>query len=176
MYRARSVRNILVASGLLIGLGGAESAARAAQGKPAAQVKKEAQKVSNAQLVQAMHILNSVKFTLEKADHDYGGHRVAALRDVKAAHHQLNLALHHHHKKGKPPAVVKGAKPATQPEPQALSDKQLADSIPVLEQTIVFLNNANHDYGGHRANAVRDLHAAIKQLKLALKYRQKKTT
>ena len=88
------------------------------------------------------------------ADHDYGGHRVAAVRekkkDVKKAVQRLRLALNHGRKKPKAGQKKGPGKGPHQPEPQAVSDKQLADSIPVLQQTISVLQNANHDYGGHR--------------------------
>jgi hypothetical protein len=129
---------------------------------------REPQQQSDQQLRQALHTLHSVKKTLQGANHDYGGHRVAAIRDVGAAAHQLRLALHSRKRPG--------GKPSTgprQPEPQALSDAQLAASIPVLRNAITLLQNANHDYGGHRAKAVTDLHKAIKQLEKALAFSQK---
>ena len=55
-----------------------------------------------------------------------------------------------------------------------ISDQQLAGSIPVLQQTITLLREANHDYGGHRAKAVTDLQKAIRQLEKALDYSKKK--
>ena len=55
--------------------------------------KREPQRVSNAQLHEALHVLQVTKKTLEGADHDYGGHRVAAVRDIGAAIQQLKTAL-----------------------------------------------------------------------------------
>lgn len=55
-----------------------------------------------------------------------------------------------------------------------MSDAQLTASIPVLEQTVTLLKMANHDYGGHRGQAVTDLEAAVRQLKAALKYSKEK--
>jgi hypothetical protein len=137
----------------------------------------EPQSVSNKQLRDALHTLHSVKKTLEAADHDYGGHKAAAIRDVSAAAHQLKLALEHVHKK-KPTGTVKpgkrpGQKGQSQPEPQVLSDMQLANSVPVLKTTIDVLNQADHDYGGHRAKAVTDLQAAIVQLDKAIAFSKK---
>lgn len=154
--------SIVLAGGLLavIGLG------------QAAGAPKEPQKLSNAQLRQAIHTLQAIKITLEKADHDYGGHRVAAVKDIKAAQHQLRLALGAVSKK-KPPVKGKGKTNPT-PEPQALSDAQLAEAVGFLNQTIQLLKMADHDYGGHRAAAVRDLGRAVHQLNLALKFRKGK--
>ena len=50
---------------------------------------------------------------------------------------------------------------------QKLTPQQLAAKIPQLEQTLKTLKGADHDYGGHRAAAVRDLEATIKQAKEA---------
>jgi hypothetical protein len=140
------------------------------------------QKVSNMELVQALQTLQSIKKTLEGADHDYGGHRADAVRDIGKAEKQLRQALHAVHKHPNPMAGTgKGAgatggggKGNPHPEPQALSNAQLAASIPALEQVVVFLQKADHDYGGHRAAAVTDLNAAIAQLGKALKFAQEK--
>ncbi len=128
-----------------------------------AAMKKQAQGASNQQLMAAIQTLQSVKLTLEKADHDYGGHRAAAVKDIAKAEQQLLRALHAHQKlgnAGKVPAMG---------EPQALSNAQLAQTIPVLSNTITLLGSANHDYGGHRQKAIQDLQAAINQLQVALK-------
>ena len=151
-------------------------------GEAAAQLKKggkgnQPRVVSNQELHHAIGVLRSAKRTLEKADHDYGGHRVAAIRDINKAIHQLQLTVKHGHKKGtgtkKGTGVKKGprtGKGPRQPEPQAVSDAQLAQSIPVLKKTNTGLQHTKHDYGGHRARAVSDLRAAVHQLETALKY------
>ncbi|HMF19263.1 MAG TPA: hypothetical protein VKE98_18800 [Gemmataceae bacterium] len=131
---------------------------------------KEPQAISNAQLRQALNVLQSIKLTLKGADHDYGGHRVKAIADISKAQNQLNLAL-----KNAPKKKGKGkGKSNPLPEPQALSDAQLLESMVFLKETVQLLGKANHDYGGHRAAAVEDLHRAIRQLDLALKFRKGK--
>jgi hypothetical protein len=133
---------------------------------------KEPQKISDAHLVQAIEALQSVKVTLEKADHDYGGHRAAAVRDIGAAEHQLKLALAHVHKHNK--IDTKTNDKSSSREPQALSDAQLAGSVPVLKASLGVIEKADHDYGGHRANAIRDLKAAIVQIEKALEFSKEK--
>jgi len=138
-------------------------------------VKPERQATSNQQLAKALHVLQWVKKTLEGADHDYGGHRADAVKAVGAAHHQLKLALEFVQKgagAGKPAAGT--GKPAAGSEPQAISNMELKDAIPVLKATITLLQKADHDYGGHRADAVRDLEAAVKELEKALEFVKKK--
>jgi hypothetical protein len=131
----------------------------------------ESQKVSNHQLSEAIHILNSVKKTLESADHDYGGHRAAAVKDIGQAEKQLREALHAHHKTAKTttPKTGTGNK-NPHPEPQKLSDAELAGAVPVLQATVTFLQGADHDYGGHKEKAIKDLNAAITQIGKALKF------
>lgn len=147
---------VLLAGGFLAISGFAEARA----------VQKEPQGLSNAQLVQALHNLHAIKLTLEAANHDYGGHRVKAIADITKAQKQLRLAL-----KSVPKGKGKG-KAKSLGEPQALSDAQLLEAVGYLKQTEQLLAKANHDYGGHRAAAVRDLHQAIRQLELALKFRK----
>jgi hypothetical protein len=133
-----------------------------------AQKEKESQAQSNEQLFKALNVLHTTKLILEGADHDYGGHRAEAVKSIGAAQHQLRLALGLKGG-GKGEKKVKGGH-----EPQVISNLQLAEAIPVLKQTVTVLKEANHDYNGHRANAVRDLHEAVHQLEAALKYEKKK--
>jgi hypothetical protein len=157
----------------LVALGGLALAGVSAAAEKA---KPEPQAASNHQLVEAMHVLQATKKTLEAADHDYGGHRADAVKAIGAAHHQLKLALEFVHK-GKADGTGKLAggtgKPAGNSEPQKISDMQLADAIPILKTTVRVLQKADHDYGGHRADAVRDLEGAIKELEKALEFVKK---
>jgi hypothetical protein len=146
---------------------------------PGNGAKREPQAVSNAQLREGLHVLQTTKKMLEGADHDYGGHRVAAIRAIGVAERQLTRALHWQHKGAAPGGKVgpgvggSGAGRGKQPEPQGISNLQLADAIVILERTRGVLEMADHDYGGHRAAAVRDIGGAIRQLKVALKYEKK---
>jgi hypothetical protein len=138
----------------------------------------EPQKVSNAQLREALHVLRVTKKTLQGADHDYGGHRVNALKAITAAEKQLKLALESQTKNRKPANPGKGGgAPANprrgEPEPQDISNLQLRESIVILKKTVELLEGANHDYGGHRVQAIKDLNGAIEQLHLALRYERK---
>jgi hypothetical protein len=141
--------------------------------------KPEPQRLSNAQLREGLTTLQATKKMLQSADHDYGGHRVAAIKAIDAAEHQLRLALKSQHKgkavSGK--AVNKTGKigkgNGKNREPQNISNLQLADAIVILERTRLLLEKADHDYGGHRAAAVRDLGVAIQQLKAALRFEKK---
>ena len=132
----------------------------------AAKKKPEPQAVSNLQLHEVHHLLQSIKITLEKADHDYGGHRAAAVHSIGEAEHQIKLALPHHKGKG----GKTGGKVKSSDELQSLSDAQLLASIAPLKGSIGILQQADHDYGGHREHAIRDIRTAIVDLEKALVY------
>ena len=135
--------------------------------KPVGAKMPESQKTSDQQLVQAYRILRSINKTLIMGDHDYGGHRAKAVRDVGKAEKQLQKALEF---QGKKAPGGKAVMPAWHPEPQKFSNAELASKIPVLHRTIALLEKADHDYGGHRVQAVADLRVAVMQLEIALKY------
>ena len=48
---------------------------------------------------------------------------------------------------------------------------RIAAAIRELEEAIRYLEAAPHNFGGHKADAIRDARAAIRQLRLALAYR-----
>jgi hypothetical protein len=48
---------------------------------------------------------------------------------------------------------------------------RIAVAIRDLEDAIRYMEAAPHDFGGHKAAAIRDSRAAVAQLKLALAYR-----
>ncbi len=47
----------------------------------------------------------------------------------------------------------------------------IAKAIHELEDAIAYLEAAPHDFGGHKAAAIRDSRAAIEQLRRAMAYR-----
>ena len=54
--------------------------------------------------------------------------------------------------------------PATERHPA------IRHAIVALQAARVYLKNANHDFGGHRADALVQVDKAVEQLKLALQY------
>ena len=50
---------------------------------------------------------------------------------------------------------------------------KIRQAIHALEQAKDDLQHADHDFGGHRADALRECDEAIRQLKLALQYDKK---
>jgi hypothetical protein len=54
---------------------------------------------------------------------------------------------------------------------EAIEHPRIATAIRELEEAIRYLEAAPHDFGGHKAAAIRDARAAVVQLRLALAYR-----
>jgi hypothetical protein len=51
---------------------------------------------------------------------------------------------------------------------------RIAAAIRELREAVAYMRAAPHDFGGHKADAIRDSEAAIRQLELALAYRAEK--
>ena len=45
------------------------------------------------QIAAALHALDGAKQHLQEAAHDFGGHRVDAIRAIDEAHHQLEICM-----------------------------------------------------------------------------------
>jgi hypothetical protein len=103
--------------------------------------------------------LRKIKQLLEKADHDYKGHRLKAVEDISAAIHLLE------HKRGTHPTMASGGKGKSQggKEPQAESDKQLREALRALEDVHKQLSAEHHK------QAAQLVLKAMGQLKEALK-------
>jgi len=56
---------------------------------------------------------------------------------------------------------------------EASEHPRIKKAIHEMEDAIDYMEKAPHDFGGHKADAIRDTKAAIKSLKLALEYRAK---
>lgn len=65
----------------------------AAQTKPAAKLKRVQMKEQHPEISAAMMHLKEAKQNLEHAAHDFGGHRVTALKHVNEALEECRLAL-----------------------------------------------------------------------------------
>ena len=94
----------------------------------------------------ALATLDAAYSTLAQADHDYKGHRVRAMEQIKHAVHALG---------GKISGNGKGH------EAQATSDAQLRTALNLLEQA----------RSGVTGRASKHLNAAINQIQIALKIR-----
>ena len=72
--------------------------------------------------------------------------------------------------------ITASAEMATKAEMRAEKSEhpRIAKAIKDLQDAIVYLEKAPHDFGGHKAAAIAASKEAIAQLKLALEYRAEK--
>ncbi len=108
--------------------------------------------------IKELHQINAL---LERADHDYKGHRAAAVKEITKAIHALEANGGQHKKTGVHPHTGK------QHEAQALSDAQLRTAIQGLVAVSQQLQSAGakHPRAG---KAALDVQLAVKQLNMAL--------
>jgi hypothetical protein len=114
--------------------------------------------------------LNATKELLKKANHDYKGHRVAAIKQIRQAVHQLRLEINPRATMNttlaKAPAGNAGKNPNPVKEPQAVSDAQLTKAMNNLGTILNQLNNIR--VTTRRTNAAGNIQNAINELKKAL--------
>jgi hypothetical protein len=152
MLTASNVRMSVGVAGLLLGTLMAAGGARAQAKAPAAAVAR----AQAAALAPVIRELRATKVLLERADHDYKGHRAAAVKDIAVALRALGAHRH------------QGKKPAGNNEPQKLSDDQLRQAV--VRLGVVQSQLANLP-GPGAAKAAVALQAAVKELETALTIR-----
>lgn len=102
----------------------------------------------------AIHTLERAKMALERANHDFGGHRTAALRSVDGALHELHLAAGQEVR-------------AQTPREERLEDREIHRAIVDLERARRDMETAKHDFGGRRAETLRAVDESLRELRLA---------
>ena len=116
----------------------------------------------------AVNALQAARTDLQNAAHDYCGHRVEALGATNAALEQLHQALACDSKRGNSTgAEIEGAAASAEPaigEPHP----NIYRAINALGAAEGDLQNAAHDYCGHRVAALGAVQTALAQLKLAI--------
>ena len=127
--------------------------APAGAGKANAIVQTAFQPIVN-ELVQTRNLLQA-------ADHDYKGHRSAAVKEITKAIHALDANGGQHKKTGVHPHTGKPH------EVQALSDAQLRAAIQALVTVGQQLQSAGAKYP-RAGKAALDVQLAVKQLNMAL--------
>jgi protein-tyrosine-phosphatase len=110
---------------------------------------------------------------LQQDQHDYHGHRVAALADISRARADIASALAYDNSHDRytltAAAMANASAEAAFERSQAGSDRNLNYVRTYLERAIAMLRNDNHDYGGYRVKAIADLEAARDQIGTALR-------
>jgi hypothetical protein len=110
--------------------------------------------------------LKQIRKVLEMADHDYKGHRAAAVHEITKAIHAFEPPGTMKKGAGKKLGGGAGLKKGGNNEPQSVSDAQLAQSVKNL-QTVVTQIGTNPT--GNAAVAQAALTKAIEELETALK-------
>ena len=116
----------------------------------------------------ALHELREARTELKEAKHDFGGHREKALVAVQAAIQQIDEAL-----KAAGDNIKGTGKNDLNLYKKYTHHPHIHHAIHELKEARTQLREAKHNFGGHREAALHDIHIAIEQLELALKFARK---
>lgn len=120
----------------------------------------------------AINALERAKTDLQNAAHDYCGHRAEALAATDNALHQLRLALESDRASlNEPPSNASAFAFETAAYTTPAAEERhpnIRAAIDALEHAKTDLENAAHDYHGHRVEALEAVNHALEQLHLAL--------
>lgn len=109
--------------------------------------------------------LREAKTELEKAEHNFGGHRKEAIKIINVAIEELENAL----------KVVKAGKVAKgEPKPEIYKkyphNPHIHHAVVELKECIEELEKAPPVFEGHRVKAIKATKGAVEQLELCLKH------
>ncbi len=116
----------------------------------------------------ALREMREARTELKEANHDFGGHKVKAMEALDAAIKQIDVAL-----KGAGDNIKGAGKVDHGIYKKYSFHPNIQHAIHELKEARTELKDAKHDFGGHRAAALRDTDAAIAQLELCLKFARK---
>jgi hypothetical protein len=68
------------------------------------------------------------------------------------------------------PTAAAAAMPAAEPAPVPQDHPEIRAALDALKNARVHLHEAKHDFGGHRAEALRAVDEAIRQLDVCMRY------
>jgi hypothetical protein len=112
----------------------------------------------------AIYEMREAVVELRDAKHDFGGHRERAIHDLHEAIKQTEKALE---AAGDP---FKGFLPAKTIYKEYRDHHHLRHALHMTNEAIKQLREANHDFGGHREKAIRDLEAARHQIEKCIEH------
>lgn len=102
----------------------------------------------------AIHTLERARMALERASHDFGGHRTTALHAVDNALHELHMAA--------------GQQQSMQtPREERLEDREIHRAVVDLERARRDMETAKHDFGGRKTETLRAVDESLRELRLA---------
>jgi hypothetical protein len=121
-------------------------------------------------LHRAVYELREARTELKESAHDFGGHREKALHAVDAAIGQIDKAL------VGAGDTVKGFRPKGDSDgfKKYKDHPHIRHALHELREAKGALENAKHDFGGHREQAIKDINIAMVQLEEVLRFPGKK--
>jgi HEPN domain-containing protein len=143
----------------------------------AAAASNAAQREPHPQIRKAIAALERAKTDLQRADHDFCGHRDEALEATNRAIEQLRKALNYDkHEHAVAPLVssilvdseLTGGVAQKPPKRRRERHPFIEAAIRALESAKDDLQHAAHDFGGHRDEAVEAVNNATRQLHQAI--------
>jgi hypothetical protein len=111
----------------------------------------------------AIYELREAHAELEKAPHNFGGHKERALKDISAAYHQIEKCLE---------AVgdgYKGFNASKDLYKGYANHHHLRHALVELREAHAYLKESPNNFGGHKKKALEDINAAIKQVEICIK-------
>jgi hypothetical protein len=128
---------------------------------------------SDSNMVYVSRYIDRAAQALQQDQHDYNGHRAAAVADIDRARSDIASALAYdnsHERYNLSSAAMANVTAETAFEnSQNGSDRNLTYVKAYLERALDMLRNDNHDYGGYRVKAIADIEAARDQIATALR-------
>jgi hypothetical protein len=112
----------------------------------------------------AIHELQEARAELLAAKHTFGGHRKRAIHDINAAIKQLHLCLKvvgDPYGRFEPPAGI---------YEKYKNHRHLRHSLHELREARAYLRKAPPIFKGHKAKAIKDIDAAVVQIRLCIKH------
>jgi hypothetical protein len=116
----------------------------------------------------AVNALQAAKIDLQNASHDYCGHRVEALEATNAALNQLQQALQCDSRRRRSAGTEIESEPAPATVGGGERHPNIFRAVNALGAAEGDLQNAAHDYCGHRVEALGAVRGALNQLRLAI--------
>ncbi len=123
-------------------------------------------KAHHPEMRKAYHHIREATRELEAAKHDYNGHRTAALEKAQAAMKEIIAGLESEGWKG-PHALAPTSGPTSAPAEGKHGEMRRA--LHHLNEAKCELEHSAHDYQGHRAEALKLVEHAIRQIHEGIK-------
>ena len=126
---------------------------------------------SDANMRYASNYIERANDYLANDQHDYGGHRVAAMTDINRARADIASALAYDNSHPGAHPMINQASPVDEAafvRSQQGSNNNLTYVRAYLERAIDMMQRDNTDYGGYRVKAIADTQAARDQIVAAL--------